>query len=163
MPLSRPSISTLCAIGIAGALIAPAAAQIAPPRTTGDGDRPGGFVTAPMPAPSRPRPAPPPAHAPTSPRLLTEIVGPDDYPMALIQTGAQGRVGFRIRVASDGAPAACEIFETSGYPMLDAHTCALVMQRARFEPARDEQGAPVLSLVRSSVRWVIPAEAKETP
>jgi periplasmic protein TonB len=156
MPLNRHSIRILFAIGIAGALVAPAAAQTAPPRTTGDGNRPGGFVTVPTRPPEPLKPAPLPAPPAVPPRLLTQIVGPDDYPGALIRAGAQGRVVLLIRIAASGAPSACEVDQSSGYPALDAHSCALAMQRARFEPARNERGKAVPSFVRAPINWQIP-------
>ncbi len=159
MSLTAHSTQLARILAILGALtVTGVAAQTAPPRTTGDGNRPGGFVTAPLPAPSRPKPIPKPLRAATPPKLLTALVGPEDYPIQLIREGAQGRVGFQVRVSPDGAPLQCEIYQSSGYPMLDAHSCTLVMQRARFEPARDEKGDAVRSQVRLMVAWVIPTD-----
>ncbi|WP_342249778.1 energy transducer TonB [Sphingomonas sp. OTU376] len=158
MPLNRHSIRILFAIGTAAAPAVPAAAQAVPPRTTGDDRKPGGFVTVPTRAPEPFKPAPLPARPAVPPRLLTAIVGPDDYPAALIAAGAQGRIVVTIQISASGEPTACEIRQSTGFPALDSHTCGLVMQRARFEPARNEQGDPVRSYVLAPITWQIPTE-----
>lgn len=158
MPLNRRSTQILFAIGIAGVPVASAAAQTAPPRTTGDEKKLDGFVTVPIKPPERLEPVPLPARPAVPPRLLTTIVGPDDYPLALIEAGAQGHIVVTIRISPSGEPTACEIRQSTGFPALDSHTCGLVMQRARFEPARNEQGDPVPSYVFAPIIWRIPAE-----
>lgn len=163
MPLSPHSILIPALAGFACVLIAPAtaSAQTAPPRTTGDGNRPGGFVTAPTTRPAVPRPAPRkrtkrPLKEPISPRLLGLAIGPDDYPPALIRAGVQGRVVAVVRISASGQPTGCEIAQSTGYPDLDAHSCAIILQRAQFEPARDEYGDPVAGSVQAPISWRIP-------
>ncbi|MBB4838843.1 protein TonB [Sphingomonas kyeonggiensis] len=163
MPLNRNSILISAIAGLACALIAPAvaSAQTAPPRTTGDANRPGGFVTAPTARPAVPMPAARkrakrPLKEPISPRLLGLAIGPDDYPVSLIRAGAQGRVIAVVQISASGQATGCEIAQSTGYPDLDAHSCAIILQRAQFEPARDEYGDPVASSVRAPINWQIP-------
>ncbi len=112
---------------------------------------------------------PPPMHAPPSPPAPQPLVGqPDpasnparwihggDYPKAARGTGAQGMTNIRLHVDETGKPARCDIMRSSGYPVLDAHTCNLLMARARFLPARDADGKPAGALYSQSVRWIAP-------
>jgi|GEM_PF-6113982 len=163
MPLNPHSILILALAGLACVSIAPttAIAQTAPPRTTGDGNRPGGFVTAPTARPAGLKPAPRkrtkrPLKEPISPRLLGLAIGPEDYPVTLIRAGAQGRVVAVVQISASGQPTGCEIAQSTGYPDLDAHSCAIILQRAQFEPARDEYGDPVASSARAPINWQIP-------
>lgn len=161
--MKRRSILIPRAAAIAFALIAPvaAAAQTTatpPPRTTGDGNRPGGFVTVPTVTPVAPLKRAEITVAPVPPRLLTTIVGPDDYPAAAIAAGQQGRVVVRISISDTGKSTGCETVSSSGSAILDQTTCALVMERAWFEPARDEHGYAVPSAVNAPITWRIPSE-----
>ena len=46
--------------------------------------------------------------------------------------------------------------ETSGSAVLDAMTCIVLRQRAKFKPARDVDGKPVHSYYDQRVTWQIP-------
>jgi Gram-negative bacterial TonB protein C-terminal len=87
-------------------------------------------------------------------------IGPDDYPKAALRAGAAGITGFVLQVGVDGRAKDCFVTQTSGNDGLDAATCALLGDRARFLPALDAQGRPIIGSYRSSVRWQIPATPK---
>ena len=83
-------------------------------------------------------------------------VSPSDYPINDLRQEHSGVTRFRLSVGSDGAVQSCTITASSGWPGLDAATCAKITQRARFTPASDESGTKVAGNFASSVRWEIP-------
>lgn len=132
----------------------------APPVTTNMGNRPGGFVTVPTspPAPlkSLARTLPAAAKAVQPPRLLTPgLIQPGDYPVASMRAGEEGQVGVTVTVTASGAPSACRVIESSGFAGLDQATCPLVVQRARFEPARNAAGRAVPGEYSTRIAWLL--------
>ena len=97
------------------------------------------------------RTAPVPAHRARA--NLARLISNNDYPVGALRRGAEGRAAFRLLVAADGVPAACKIEQSSGDAELDRTSCALIMARARFEPARDKAGREVPDIVHSSITW----------
>jgi TonB family protein len=51
-----------------------------------------------------------------------------------------GTTRFLAMVDATGKPTHCEIVDSSGFDVLDAATCRLIMERARFSPARTPTG-----------------------
>jgi protein TonB len=49
-------------------------------------------------------------------------------------------------------------YRFSGNAELDAATCKLVTQRARFNPAKDGEGQLTSSSYSNRVKWVIPKD-----
>lgn len=80
----------------------------------------------------------------------------DDYRSSWINREMTGTARFRLEIGADGRVRDCTITASSGYPELDKATCALVAQRARFDPARDQSGAHVAGSYANSVRWELP-------
>lgn len=76
-----------------------------------------------------------------------------DYPMSMIRKMQSGIVRFRLMVGEDGAPTACHIQLSTNPEGFDAAVCDALMQRARFKPALDAEGKPLLSYYRNSVRF----------
>jgi protein TonB len=91
----------------------------------------------------------PPATAPS----YTSTV---DYPAAALRAREQGTAGFRLTIGADGQVTACTITSSSGSAILDAETCRIMQTRARFRPAHDSNGNPIVSTVNSRIRWVLP-------
>jgi TonB family protein len=88
----------------------------------------------------------------------------DDYPKEALERGQQGFPAFRLTVSPDGKPQRCQIVESSGFPALDAGTCALIQRRAKFRPALDEAGQPMVGVYRGYFAWRFPgAEARPVP
>jgi TonB family protein len=83
-----------------------------------------------------------------------EWVSTDDYPQIALQQELQGTVGFKLTIAKDGVPQACDIEQSSGHAVLDETTCKLLVQRARFAPDN------AASSYRSRVSWRIPQPPK---
>lgn len=89
--------------------------------------------------------------------------GPDTYPLPALEERQKGRVGFRLAIDATGAVRRCDITRSSGFSALDAGTCALMMDRARFTPALDATGKPVPGSFVLAVNWELPAEGPEVP
>ncbi|WP_408589733.1 TonB family protein [Novosphingobium sp.] len=66
-----------------------------------------------------------------------------DYP----REGRAKRLGTMVivvlSVASDGRASACRVHHPSGDPAADAITCRLAVERFRFRPAQDQNGAAI--------------------
>lgn len=84
----------------------------------------------------------------------------DDYPSDALRNNVEGTVRYILNVAPDGSIAACTVASSSGSAELDAVTCDLLSKRARFEPARDENGQPVDSTYSGQMTWRIPKDAE---
>jgi len=80
----------------------------------------------------------------------------DDYPAKALAGGEFGTIRFRLVVDEKGKVARCNILRTSGFAELDQHTCAVMLIRAKFKPARDAAGTPVAGLYEGSFTWMIP-------
>ena len=85
---------------------------------------------------------------------------PNDYPASAVRAREEGAVRFALDVSATGAVTGCRIVESSGHPDLDGQTCASAMQHARFAPALDKRGKPVVSSFVQRTRWVLPAETR---
>lgn len=79
----------------------------------------------------------------------------EDYPFSALRSEAEGVTRFTLKIDAEGAPAECNVTNSSGHDDLDSTTCALMEERARFKPALDAQGKPVAATWSSSVRWMI--------
>jgi len=78
-----------------------------------------------------------------------------DYPLAARQALAQGTTSVTIAVDAKGHPAGCRVTHSSRNPSLDSTTCALVLQRFRFRPARDAAGHAVSGEVDYDQEWTL--------
>ena len=119
--------------------------------------------TAP-PAPPAPvvAPPPPPPPPPSPPRVveaarargsLQGLFRPDDYPAAAAEGGDQGSTGVRLTVGPDGRVTACSVTRSSGSSALDRATCSVLRSRARYEPARDQNGQPTTDTTNATITW----------
>ncbi|HEX8578984.1 MAG TPA: energy transducer TonB [Allosphingosinicella sp.] len=91
-----------------------------------------------------------------SAKSLAAYFSDTDYPMQALMEGAGGMSRFTLLVDETGALKDCTVDETSGIASLDAQSCAVLMERAKFTAALDSAGKPVRSVVYSAVRWVSP-------
>jgi TonB family protein len=87
---------------------------------------------------------------------LSQYFSTDDYPLNALARGAQGTAGFRLWIGTDGAVTGCTINHSSGDAALDAATCAILLGRARYEPARDAAGRAVPGKDYGRVTWRLP-------
>jgi periplasmic protein TonB len=86
-----------------------------------------------------------------------------DYPLEAYAFNAQGRAEFRAIVDVDGRIRRCRIVRSSWVRLFGSLTCAILRERARFEPARDAAGNPVEDVIASSVSWGISGDPRPIP
>lgn len=79
----------------------------------------------------------------------------DDYRSSWIRRELEGATGFTLTIDANGRVSDCTVTRSSGHGELDAATCQLVMKRARFDPARGQDGGRTGGSYSSSVRWKI--------
>ena len=120
------------------------------------GDDPIGFETIPIEV----QPVPP---APTfNPVSVTPRGNPgrwitdNDYRTSWINRGYSGVASFALEIGANGRVNDCRITASTGHDALDAATCRLLSNRARFNPAKDNSGNSVAGTYTSSVNWQIP-------
>ncbi|RDE05744.1 energy transducer TonB [Sphingomonas aracearum] len=89
----------------------------------------------------------------TSPR---DWFVPESYPAEARRAREQGRVAGRFRILKDGTVADCLVLVSSGFPSLDEGTCAVLLAKARYRPARDASGQAVVSPQLFAVYWALP-------
>jgi len=115
----------------------------------------------PTPAPPAP-PAPPPAPRVVPPQRaranLNSYFSTDDYPAGALRNNEQGTTAFSLTIGTSGRVEACTVTSSSGSSALDQATCRILRSRARYTPARDENGNPVAGHDSARVTWRLPAE-----
>jgi protein TonB len=99
---------------------------------------------------------PPQAAGRQAPAHLSSYIADADYPALAILRGEEGTVEFELGISAEGLPSNCRVTHSSGSRLLDDVTCRLLVERARFMPARDRAGRAVPDRVTSRIRWVLP-------
>jgi TonB family protein len=94
---------------------------------------------------------------------LPSLFSDEDYPSEAVRNYEEGPVAFRLQIGSSGAPTACSVTASSGSATLDSTTCRLLMERARFEPARDARGRPTTDTYEGRIVWRLPEEEPLPP
>jgi TonB family protein len=89
------------------------------------------------------------------PPKVHAVFSQEDYPEEAMRRGEQGTVFVRLLIDAAGQVDTCTVIESTGYPDLDRRTCTIVQTRAKFIPAKDEDGRPVFSLLRIPVTWAL--------
>ena len=89
---------------------------------------------------------------------LASYVSDEDYPSNAVRNEEQGTTRFRLAVGPDGKVKECTVTSSSGSSALDATTCRLMKQRARFTPARNNRDEATSDSVASAIRWVLPTD-----
>jgi protein TonB len=80
----------------------------------------------------------------------------EDYPSLDLNAEHEGVTHFSLSIDTAGRVSGCTVTASSGWPGLDNATCRLIMKRARFSPAADENGQPTTGAFASAIRWTIP-------
>ena len=93
---------------------------------------------------------------PASAGNLRPLFTADDYPMEAMRKHHEGVVMFRATIGTNGRVTKCDVVQSSGHAELDAVTCKLVRQRARFKPKRDASGNLVEDVYNSQANWFLP-------
>jgi protein TonB len=103
--------------------------------------------------------APPPPGEPgraQRARLVQASITIDDYPAAAAREGAEGTVLTRFVVDRSGQPTNCVIAQSSGNAALDEVSCRIVIERFRFEPARNAAGNRIEETRAQRIVWRLP-------
>lgn len=112
-------------------------------------------------APPAPVPAPPPPRIVPPQRAranLNSYFSADDYPAAALRSNDQGTTGFSLTIGTSGRVEACTVTSSSGSSALDQATCRILRSRARYTPARDQNGNPTTGRDSGRVTWRLPSE-----
>ena len=88
---------------------------------------------------------------------LVGLFTTDDYPPDAWVAHETGTVKVQMTVTPEGRVGICTVEMSSMSPSLDASTCRILMERARFEPARDRAGRSVSDTFSQRVSWKIPS------
>lgn len=83
----------------------------------------------------------------------------EDYPADALEQGLFGTVEVAFTVDAVGRATACTTIKSSGSVQLDELTCAAMIARARFQPARDASGKAVAGTSLRRVRREKPYNA----
>lgn len=121
---------------------------------------------SPSPSPSaRPSRSPTPTPTPTvtsSPTVAPPVAPPvvsraravaprnhsrwvPDYPTRAQRRGEEGTVEVLAIVGVDGRVESCDVISSSGFSSLDLAACTMMRRRARFDPALNDAGHPIVS------------------
>jgi TonB family protein len=85
-----------------------------------------------------------------------------DYPREAQQLQQQGPAAYTLLVSPEGQVIECKITRSSGYRRLDSRACALLMSRAKFDPARDVDGSPAYMLYRDTISFALIGSKRQT-
>jgi outer membrane biosynthesis protein TonB len=78
-----------------------------------------------------------------------------DYPVGAFKKDVSGKTVVRYFVDGRGVPSECLVLKPSGSKDLDSRSCAILMSRARFEPARDINDKPMRSVAVLDINWLL--------
>lgn len=96
----------------------------------------------------------------------------DDYPARAMQADLQGTVAYTLTVNVNGRVQACDMTRNENptimtsvndVPELNQATCRNITRRARFIPATDAEGRPLLANYAGRVRWILPYDPPPPP
>ena len=112
------------------------------------------------PAPVAPPPPPPPrvSQAARATGSLPGLITTDDYPQSALRNGDQGTTAVSLTIGPNGRVSGCNVTSSSGSGSLDSTTCSVLTRRARFTPAKDQNGQPIGDTTSVRIKWVVPAE-----
>jgi TonB family protein len=78
-----------------------------------------------------------------------------NYPAESLSKGEQGVVEFAVDLDKDAGIDSCVVTRSSGYPLLDAATCDVIVKHAQFSPA--ESGGKRVATTRAGrIAWKLP-------
>ncbi|MFC7537999.1 energy transducer TonB [Sphingomonas sp. GCM10030256] len=96
------------------------------------------------------------ATGPSPRQPLPSLISAADYPAEAMRNDIGGASGVVLLISSIGRVGGCHVEKSSGSAALDSATCRLLASRARFIPAKDEDGQPVESATRVRIQWKLP-------
>lgn len=84
---------------------------------------------------------------------LRRLFSSGDYPRDALLGGDGGSVKVVLLVDEKGRVADCSVMETSRVAVLDAQSCAILKERARFKPAVGKDGKPAKDAFIQGIKW----------
>ncbi|HUG45621.1 MAG TPA: energy transducer TonB [Sphingomicrobium sp.] len=84
---------------------------------------------------------------------LRRLFSADDYPWQAVISGDGGTVEVALLVDETGKVADCSIARTSGVAVLDAQSCWVLRERAKFTPAVGKDGKPAKDSFLQRISW----------
>ena len=92
---------------------------------------------------------------------LVGLFSSNDYPNEALAKSETGTVSVTLTIGTDGRVSDCRLKLSSLSPTLDAATCQILTERARFAPALDRKGRPVTDHYSQRITWKIPQSEPE--
>jgi TonB family protein len=86
---------------------------------------------------------------------LQRLFDARDYPIQAARGGMSGTVAVVMLVDERGRVADCTFVGTSGAAVLDAQTCAILKERAKFTPAVGTDGKPAKDAFIQRITWLL--------
>jgi TonB family protein len=83
---------------------------------------------------------------------------PSDFPQKALAEKRQGRVKFELAISSTGVVEGCKVLESSTHADLDAESCKIATNKAKFGPALDVAGQATAGRVQTGLNWRLPME-----
>jgi TonB family protein len=84
---------------------------------------------------------------------LRRLFSSDDYPWDSVISGEAGDVRVVLLVNEQGRVADCSVVQTSGVALLDAQSCSVLKERAKFVPAIGKDGKPAKDAFVQKINW----------
>ena len=81
---------------------------------------------------------------------------PSDFPQKALAEKRQGRVKFELAISPTGVVEGCKVLESSTHADLDAESCKIAKNKAKFGPALDVAGQATAGRVQTGLNWRIP-------
>lgn len=139
-------IKLLLVVSLSAAIALPAAAQQAQDGTAIAADLPEVRLALPVPVGQN---GPQPIGKPS------DWVSNADYPPAAWRNREEGDVRYALDVDREGSVTGCRITKSTATPTLEAETCRLLRDRARFLPKQDKESRPIVSEYNGRMRWTL--------
>lgn len=86
---------------------------------------------------------------------LSGLFKAGDYPAVAIKQGQSGTATLALLVDENGKIADCTVIGTSGAASLDAQSCGMLKDRAKFKPAIGLDGKPAKGSFVQRVTWLV--------
>lgn len=83
---------------------------------------------------------------------------PTDFPQNALADKRQGKVKIELAISPVGGIVGCTILESSSHADLDAKTCEIASNKAKFGPALDVSGLPTAGRVQTEIDWRLQSE-----
>jgi TonB family protein len=83
---------------------------------------------------------------------------PSDFPQKALAEKRQGRVKIELAISPLGAVEGCKVLASSTHADLDAESCKIATNKAKFGPALDVAGQATAGRVQTGLNWRLPME-----